>query len=102
MKLGWVLIIVLVLLLFRDRIGDEVNSLTRPSQPPGYYYGAPPPAQGYYSSPPSTPATSVTDIINHVIDAGVSLYQGYNSQNRPVSTSSPSNPKPTRPDIYTV
>jgi hypothetical protein len=102
MKLGWVLIIVLVLLLFHDRIGDTLNSVTHPTMPPGGYYGAPPPGPGYYSSPPSSPATSVTDIINHVIDAGVTLYQGYNDRNRPVSTASPSNPKPTKVDYYTA
>lgn len=73
-KLGWIIVIVLVLLLFRDRIGEEVNSITRPSG--SYGYGGPPPGPNYSSSPPTHQSTSVTDVINNLIGAGVSIYNG--------------------------
>ncbi|MFL5381297.1 MAG: hypothetical protein ACJ8GN_02100 [Longimicrobiaceae bacterium] len=73
-KLGWILVLVLLFLLFHERISEGVDSLTRPSTSP--YYGAPPPGPGYYSSPPTAPHSSVTDVLNNLISGGVAIYNG--------------------------
>lgn len=71
--LKWIIILALLFLLFRERIDQAVDGVTRPAPSP---YGYPPPGPGYYSSPPTAQHSTVTDVINNLIHAGTSIYNG--------------------------
>lgn len=73
-KLGWIIVLVLLFLLFHERISAGVDSVTRPSYAPGF--GGPPPGPSYYTSPPTAQHSSWTDVLNGAIHAGVSIYNG--------------------------
>jgi hypothetical protein len=85
-KMGWIIVLVLLFLLFRDKIGGAVDSVTGGNRQSGYnpLYG-PPPGANYSSSPPVANHSSVTDIINSLIGAGRDIYKGINGT--PTSTS---------------
>jgi hypothetical protein len=89
-KMGWVIVVVLLFLLFRDKITGAVNSVTRPTFNPSNYYGAPPPGPNYAASPPISQSGQVSDVINHAISAGMTLYQGWGGSSSSPSPSSPS------------
>jgi hypothetical protein len=77
MKWTWIIVLVLLFLLFHDKIGAEIDSLTgRPPARPYDPYGSPPPGPSYYSSSPAAPHSSVTDVLNSLINAGTSVYNG--------------------------
>lgn len=78
-KLGWIIVLVLLFLLFHERIGATLDSVTRPPAHPPDYYGGPPPGPSYYSSSPAAQHTSWTDVLNNVIHAGTTIYNGVHS-----------------------
>jgi hypothetical protein len=73
-KLGWIIVLVLLFLLFHERIGAGLDSVTRPSYAPGF--GGPVPGPSYYSSPPTSQHSSWTDVLTGVINAGATIYNG--------------------------
>lgn len=82
-KTGWIIVVVLLFLLFRDKIGATVDSVTRAPTPPRDWYGGPVPGPNYSSSPPIAAPTSVTDVLNTAINAGVQIYRGIAGQPSP-------------------
>lgn len=75
-KTGWIIVAVLLFLLFRDKIGGAVDSVTRTAPRPYDYFGGPIPGPNYSSSPPVATHSTVTDVLNTAINAGVALYRG--------------------------
>lgn len=86
-KTGWIIVVVLLFLLFREKIGTAVDSVTRPA--PRDYFGGPVPGQNYATSPPVAAHSTWTDVLNNVIGAGVSIYRGV------AGAPSPSAPAPS-------
>jgi hypothetical protein len=80
-KLTWIIVAVLLFLLFRDKIGAAADAVTgRSNLPIGY---GTLPAPNYYSSPPTSRPSTVTDIVNNLITAGTQIWGNYNSPSDP-------------------
>jgi len=96
-KTGWIIVLVLLFLLFRDKIGGAVDSITRaPARYPDYF-GGPVPGPNYSSSPPTSSHSTITDVINGTINAGLAIYHGI--ANAPAPAPSPSTPGYTTGDM---